>query len=1011
MTPNDQPIRMLPKLIVESMEFTTLPPEWIPTDLVRFSTKKDLYKYQQNALINVVKCLYLYFNRTQETDSVGLKKAWFERMQQTQHLLGGDNEILNSLGIDNKKDNGLFKTLKEYYLTEKRTARSSEYEYIPFWNYVNRMGFWMATGSGKSLVLIKLVEILDEFLGKGLLEPDSDEIGFDILVLSYREDLLEQLRELISEYNQGRARRIVIWDLKDYDRVKAGRVLFDSSNINIFLYRSDLISDTTTEANISFADIDNDGRWLILLDEAHKGDSEESKRQQYYSILSRNGILFNFSATFTDRWDIVTAIVNFNLSEFIKAGYGKNIYLMHDEESLELGSEIDGARKRSLILQMLVMFSYVTQSREIVSSSSLPLNYHNPLLVILGKTVNTKDADLEIIFRLLEDVAHGRCEKEELDDAKKLLTERFQNHRAFCFRNGQEEFTFEDSKLASLGLDDVMKHVFHSTNPGEIEVSRNPEDTKQIAFKHKNADKPFALLKIGDITTWLKKKLKGYVITDTYDDRSYFDTLNEEDSPVTILLGAQAFYEGWDSNRPNIMAFINIGKSDAKKYVLQAIGRGVRIEPLVGKRKRFLHLLNELPQGTITTDEYPQGELLKALETLFIFGTSEKNIGRLLESIRYVEPKEWVPLSLKRNPEIDALNFPLLIPVYSKSESKDVPIEDLPKFNGNRELLQAFYKWVADDTILYALLCSRIGTDLELESLGRTKSFIQEGSFIETKDADPLRQMARLSVFVDVQIDKSEGCKQLEEEIVHFKHITTTLDEDDVKGLQEIIDRVSSYEDPEPKMLKITEDLQEKRIDASEYARRYEELRQILPNEQFDSIQIRYLNPHYYLPILLSENGKGLLIKHIIREESERSFILELEQHLSKPDNMFENTGQWMFSKLVERVDEIYIPYYSSIHNSIRWFYPDFIFWFNDGNRYRIVFVDPKGPTYSDYQEKIDGFLRIFWDGNKPIIFKHDLMEVTVHLRMFGKDRAHVGDKYQKYWMDDVAQFSGVLEE
>ena len=75
------------------------------------------------------------------------------------------------------------------------------------------------------------------------------------------------------------------------------------------------------------------------------------------------------------------------------------------------------------------------------------------------------------------------------------------------------------------------------------------------------------------------------------------------------------------------------------------------------------------------------------------------------------------------------------------------------------------------------------------------------------------------------------------------------------------------------------------------------------------------------------------------------------------------------------------------------------------------MFVDPKGPTYSDYQEKIDGFLKLFWDDGKPIVFKHGSLEVTVHLRMYGKDRTHVGDRYQEFWMDDVFQFLDVLKE
>jgi type III restriction enzyme len=46
-------------------------------------------------------------------------------------------------------------------------------------------------------------------------------------------------------------------------------------------------------------------------------------------------------------------------------------------------------------------------------------------------------------------------------------------------------------------------------------------------------------------------------------------------------MGSRSFYEGWDSNRPNVANFINIGVgTDARKFILQSVGRGVRIEPL-----------------------------------------------------------------------------------------------------------------------------------------------------------------------------------------------------------------------------------------------------------------------------------------------------------------------------------------------------------------------------------------------------------------------------------------------
>lgn len=95
-------------------------------------------------------------------------------------------------------------------------------------------------------------------------------------------------------------------ELRDYNEVKHGKPsLFSASECNVFYYRSDNLSDEQKRNIIDFRSYENDGQWY-LLDEAHKGDREDSKRQQIYSIMSRAGFLFNFSATFTDDRDIVT---------------------------------------------------------------------------------------------------------------------------------------------------------------------------------------------------------------------------------------------------------------------------------------------------------------------------------------------------------------------------------------------------------------------------------------------------------------------------------------------------------------------------------------------------------------------------------------------------------------------------------------------------------------------------------------------------------------------------------
>ena len=75
----------------------------------------------------------------------------------------------------------------------------------------------MATGSGKTLVIVKLLELLWGLMQRGEI-PDHD-----VLVLTHREDLLEQLREHVDEFNAaGGTLYIRLRELQEYPEVKRG---------------------------------------------------------------------------------------------------------------------------------------------------------------------------------------------------------------------------------------------------------------------------------------------------------------------------------------------------------------------------------------------------------------------------------------------------------------------------------------------------------------------------------------------------------------------------------------------------------------------------------------------------------------------------------------------------------------------------------------------------------------------------------------------------------------------
>jgi len=377
--------------IVDDIAFDSLPIAWQDHDFGVFSRSKTLYDFQQKALQNTIKALWEYYGHPEDFASIPddkkeikRKERFFRRYQ--------NNGFSHSLDFDLKKKEG---KQSANFLLEYDKDYPPVDDKIDFKYFINRMSFWMATGSGKTLIIVKLLEILYKAIA-------SKEIPTnDILFLAHRDDLIEQFKRHVDEFNQFRSGvRINLHSLREYESIKRTNFLsFGNSEINVFYYRSDLLSDEHKEKLVNFRNYDNGGKWYILLDEAHKGDKEDSKRQIIYSILSRNGFLFNFSATFTDPRDFATCVFNFNLAKFIEEGYGKHIFLSEqDVSAFRNGDDFSPLEKQKIVLKTLILFAYVNKYSEKIKKIDKKL-YHRPLLLTLVNSVNTEDADLLLFFQ------------------------------------------------------------------------------------------------------------------------------------------------------------------------------------------------------------------------------------------------------------------------------------------------------------------------------------------------------------------------------------------------------------------------------------------------------------------------------------------------------------------------------------------------------------------------------------------------------------------------------------
>ncbi len=993
--------------LLESIPWESLPPAWTTFDLQSFSPEKGLWDYQQAALQAALKALWKYYGNL---DAEGEQVAYTPGEPQESELARKqsfydfytyfDLPIGETLSLGNRPEN--IALLEPYYELQG--------DQIPYRQLINRMGFWMATGSGKTLVIVKLLEILWTLMQRGAIPPR------DILLLTHREDLIEQFRQQVTDFNRsGRAPFIRLRELRQFPAAKRSRArLFDHQELTVFYYRSDNLSDEQKERILDFRNYDQDGKWYVLLDEAHKGDKEDSKRQHIYNILSRSGFLFNFSATFTDPRDILTTAYEFNLSSFILKGYGKHLSILKQENrAFRDREDYTHAEKQKIVLQSLLILAYVARSRQalVAAAGRFPAAgkelYHRPLELALVNSVNTADADLKLFFRELERIAAGDVTPEIFSSALQDLRTELVSGTAWMYE--PLSLGFNRAIFDSLTLNDVLETVFNAPTPGEIEVLERPSNRQELAFKLKSAAVPFALIKIGDVTGWLKDELSGYEIISGFEDESFFTRLNQADSEINLLMGSRSFYEGWDSNRPNVITFINIGTgTEARKFILQSVGRGVRIEPIPGERQRLATL--DLAKK-VAPDLLPKiHSYLAAVETLHIFGANRGALQTIFTELGTQQTKpEGQQLALDRN-EAAIDGHLLLVPTYRDAgqpllQSTDARQRKFELQPAELTLLEDYVNYLGDSRLL---LAAHTFQPRDIHFLQRS---LQDPPAYFTSSQTSKRYgsleliLPRLQNYYNLIPKEFDGFKLLEDEIVHFRKIRV-LDEAYAARLDMLIRRMLAGKPLEEIQAELQKRYEQGEFDLPGLIKRVAEASQV-PQEWSEThngvqITVKRVAQHYYTPLItaLSEDERQNFLRFVITVPSEIEFVSKLEAYLAQPDNAFKNMDWWLFSKLDQTYDQIFIPYYNRNSNQISRFFPDFIFWMQKGDDLYLMFVDPKGTMASDYIDKFEGYEKLFIDGDELKVFNYHGLNVRVGLGLSTNDVNKLPDRLKIIWID-----------
>lgn len=997
--------------IAETRAYDDLDITWRVTDLVPFSHEKRMYPYQRQALQNAILALQMYYenydNIMYEVNMSDLpyinrlKVNFFNRYKH----LGLAPKLINQLHVKEGASN--FDVLSDYYPLDDDGK-------IGFQNFANRMSFWMATGSGKSLVILKLMEVLIDLVKYDKI-PDNN-----VLFLTHKQKIIDQLLEHAKEFNRylsyEKGYEIIFRDLREFPELEyqCQTCLFKDRYINIFYYRSDLLSEKKKDNQVDFREYVNCGNWYTFLDEAHRGKSDDSKKKQYINILSQNGFIFNFSATFTDDLDLLTTVYNFNLSEFIKAGYGKRLYISKSEfdktfkkvKGKEVIEEYTIEEKQRIVLMSLIQLTYIKKRYHKIRQKTEEDVFHNPLLLTLVNSVSSQDSDLVLFFRELEKIAKGEILTDMFEQAKKSLYNEYYTDNSFTFDTSERLDIGKDIK--DITLKDLLQNVFNTSSNGSFEVMRNPKNKQELCFSVKSSGipEPFALIKIGDTDKWIKEILSDFDIEEDYTNTSVFDNLNE--SSVNILMGSRAFYEGWDSNRPNVINFINIGTSkEAKKFILQSIGRGVRVEPVKNQRKRLKKFIYS--NDDAYKDLLPILEDIKPLETLFIFGTKRSAIQSVLDTLDdYSKNDEEYLLDTVEKVETDKKLF---IPLYKqKSGALAAKVKRYPLHPLDFKLFSDIMETMDDATII-------LNFNLSFQDFKLLKNKYEEkgdnfSNNGKNKIGNPSLLLRSIINYFKIIPEEIDDFKEVEDDIKHYKHIKVALPLVRFKELKQKVDEVKKAQQVDDSKIKeIAIALQTAlNISEEEAIQKAKETAsskdEVKFSEGVDELLIKKIEKYYYTPLFLSNSDKIKWIKHIIDDVSEVKFIKRLEAYLKEKDNFFDGFDWWMFSKIDHTLDKnVRIPYIDLAKSEKRNFLPDFVFWLAKGDEYYIIYIDPKGTGRSEYQYKIDGYSELFEENGNPKVFNVKGKKVRVLLKMFTEDKNVISDylSYKKYWMDDYS--------
>jgi len=469
------------------------------------------------------------------------------------------------------------------------------------WLQLNKLAYWSATGSGKTLLMHANILQYQHYLDEHGRRRELNRI----ILLTPNEGLSGQH---LKEFRKAG----ISAELFNKD----GRGLFSSQAVEILDIHKlkDEMGDKTVAVDAF------EGNNLVLIDEGHRGVAagEEGAWMRFRNALCEKGFSFEYSATFgqavkgnkalTDLY-AKSILFDYSYRYFYGDGFGKDYQILN----LDQGTQQNNL-ELYLVACLLAFFQQQRLYRE-EKAAFRPFNIDKPLWIFVGgkvtATLASRDASdiieiLRFVARYVADRA-GSIERIERVLNQGLVTA--DNRNIFANR-----FTYLNTAGLSPAqvFDDTLATLFNASGGGSLYVENLKGATGEVALRVGD-NEPFGVINVGDDAKLCKlcEEWGELTVTEREFSRSLFDEINEPHSTINLLIGSKKFTEGWNSWRVSTMGLMNVGATEGSQ-IIQLFGRGVRLKGYDLSLKRSGR--TQLPED-VTRPKH-----IAVLETLGIFG-------------------------------------------------------------------------------------------------------------------------------------------------------------------------------------------------------------------------------------------------------------------------------------------------------------------------------------------------------------------------------------------------------